>query len=120
MLSAVPFVLFLVYFTSQYQPPLLHWFVLEKTVISISAVVGGVLLWRGKKWGHQAGIIAWALVTFTSLWSVASLYLASGQPGITQPVITTWISKDVIYLLIAIPVLYVLICDLFQAKRTRT
>jgi hypothetical protein len=119
VLSAVPFLLFLTYFTSQYQPPLAHWFVLEKVVISVLGIVGGVFLWRGNVWGYRVGLIAWALITLSSLASLVSLYQASGQPDVVGRVATTWMSKDVIYILIAAPILYVLVRDLIERKRTK-
>jgi len=117
VLAAIPFLVFLAYFTSQYQPPLAHWFVLEKAVVSISGIVGGVLLWRGNMWGYRVGLIAWALITLSALASLVSLYQASGTPDVSGTVATIWASKDVIYILIAAPVLYVLVRDLLERRR---
>lgn len=117
--GTVPVIPDLLHFTSQYQPPLAHWFVLEKVVISVLGIVGGVFLWCGNVWGYRVGLIAWALIILSSLASLVSLYQASGQPDVAGRVTTTWISKDVIYILIAVPVLYVLARDLIERRRTK-
>jgi hypothetical protein len=64
-------------------------------VISVLGIVGGVFLWRGNVWGYRVGLIAWALITLSSLASLVSLYQASGQPDVVGRVATTWMSKDV-------------------------
>jgi hypothetical protein len=120
LLSAVPFLLFLTYFTSQYQPPLAHWFVLEKAVISVSGIVGGVFLWRRNVWGYRIGLFAWVLIAVSSIASLVSLYQTSGQPDVSGTVATIWMSKEVIYILIAAPVLYVLIRDLIESKQSKS
>lgn len=118
VLLAIPSLLFLAYFTSWYQPPLSHWFVLEKAVISISGVIGGVLIWRGSAWGYRLGIVAWGLAMFSALSSLVSLYQASGQPDVNESLLTIWISKDVVYTLIAAPVLYVLVRNILKSTRS--
>lgn len=113
VLLAIPSLLLLVYFAAQYKPPLAHWFVLEKVVISVSSVIGGVLLWRGSVWGYRISVIAWGLAVISSLASLVSLYQASAQSGITESLQTIWMSKDVVYIFIASPVLYILAHDIF-------
>lgn len=114
VITVVPGILslsFLVYFVSQYQPPFLHWVVLEKTTMGALAFAGGVLLWRGKVWGYWLSLIAWVLVIATSLASLISWYRT---PNIAETLTTTWLSKDIILILVAVLMIYVLGRDLVR------
>lgn len=119
MLATIPFLGFLVLFISQYQPPLVHWFVMEKAAICIAGIIGGVLIWRGNVWGYRVGLIAWMLIVLSTLTSLASLYRASGTPDVTGTVGATWAGKDVIYILVSVPILYVLARDLLVTRRKK-
>jgi hypothetical protein len=118
ILVTVPSLLFLYYFVPQYQPSLLHWFILEKVFVSILGIVGGVLLWRGNIWGHRVALAAWSLVALISIASLISLYQAWGTSDASGSVATTWLRKDAIYLLFAMPMLFVIVRDLI-AKKSR-
>ena len=119
VVAAIPFVVFLAYFTTQYQPPLAHWFVIEKAVVGISGIVGGVLLWYGNLWGYRLGLIAWVLITLSAMISLVSLFEVSGKPEVNGLVTTAWASKDTLYIIVATPVLYVLVRDLIDARRAK-
>ena len=113
LLVTVPSLLFLYEFMSQYQASFLHWFVLEKVIVSILGIVGGVLLWRGNIWGYRVSLGAWALVTLISIASLISLYQVWGTHDASGSVASSWLTKDLIYLLFAAPMLYFLIRNLF-------
>jgi hypothetical protein len=118
ILVTVPSLLFLYYFIPQHQPPLLHWFVLEKALVSALGIVGGVLLWRGNIWGHRLALVAWMLVSLISIANLVALYQAWGTPDVGGSVAITWLRKDAIYLMCATPMLFVLVRDLIAKKRT--
>lgn len=78
-------------------------------MVTAFGFTGGVLLWGGSVWGYRLSLIAWALVVLTSLASVMSLYQT---PNVAETLATTWMTKDVFYILIAVPMMYVLARDL--------
>jgi hypothetical protein len=116
-LAAAPFLLFLIYYSSRYEPPFMHWLVLEKFAVAASGVVGGVLLWRGSVWGYRLGLVAWTLATVSSASSLLAWYQVSRQPHVSELLTAIWLSKDAAYILIAAPTTYILIRDLFERKR---
>lgn len=117
VVAGTPFLVFLAYFVSRYEPPLLHWFVWEKALIVMLSFVGGLLLWRGKVWGYWLSAIAWLMVIFASSFSLVALFQSSGTPDVTDEVAKVWMGKDLILLLIGVLATFLIGRDLLRTKK---
>lgn len=112
IIAAIPALGFILFFISKYNAPLYHWFVVEKMMIGFCSIIGGILLWRGHKWGYRLSTIGWAVILYAS---IMSLYVAF-QPEVNEQLKITMMSKDIIYLLVGIPILSILIRDIIKTR----
>jgi hypothetical protein len=113
----IPFLAFLIYFVSRYEPPLLHWFVWENALIVVSSLIGGLLLWQGNVWGYRLSAFAWLLVVFASLSSLVALFQSSGSSDVTDALAKLWMGKDLVLLVIGALATYPIVRDLLQTKK---
>ncbi|MEW6647002.1 MAG: hypothetical protein AB1450_07370 [Pseudomonadota bacterium] len=114
--AGAPFLAFLVYFVSRYDPPLFHWFVWEKLLIVLLSLSGGVLLWRGDTWGYRFSAIAWFLILLGSISSLVALFQLFGSPDVTDALAKVWVAKDIFYLPLGVSAIYLLVRDLLRSS----
>lgn len=112
IIAAIPSFAFVIFFTTSYDAPLTHWFVIEKLVIVFSCIIGGVLLWKGSKWGYQLSVVGWLVILYAS---IVSIYVAF-QPATKEAARFTMFIKDGLFLTIGIPVFFILVRDIITRK----
>lgn len=89
----------------------MHWFVIEKLVIVFSCIIGGILLWKGTKWGYQLSTIGWLVILYAS---IMSIYVAF-QPDTNEAARFTMIVNG-LFIVIGIPVVVILMRDIIAKQ----
>jgi hypothetical protein len=111
-MAAIPSLAFVIFFMTVYAAPITHWFVIENLVIVFSCVIGGILLWKGTKWGYQLSAIGWLVILYAS---IMSIYVAF-QPETKEATRFTMFVKDGLFVALGIPVVVILIRDIITRK----
>jgi len=108
IMAAIPSLAFVIFFTTVYEASITHWFVIEKLVIIFSCIIGGILLWKGTKWGYQLSTIGWLVLIYAS---IMSIYVAF-QPDTKEALRFTMFITDGLFIAVGIPAVVILVRDI--------
>ena len=114
VLVAGPNVGFMLFFVLLYQAPLFHWLVIEKFLIVVSCILGGIFLWRSSIWGHRFSIVGWILI----LWTSVSSMFVEVYPTTNENLKAIILSKDIIFSIFSLTILSILLGDIIRQKRS--
>jgi hypothetical protein len=112
IIAAIPSLGFVIFFMRVYDAPLTHWFIMENLVIVFSCFIGGVLLWKGKKWGYRVSEIGWLIILYRSFMSIYVAFLPDTKEVTRVPMFIT----NAIFIVVGITVLIALIGDIVKRK----
>jgi len=112
IIAAIPHIGFMIFFILVYHASFTHWVVIEKLLIGITSILGGVLLWREGFWGHRLSIISWTLILFPSL---SALYVGLFHTSNANAQIVL-LTKDIVVSLIGTITLFILVRDLIKFR----
>jgi hypothetical protein len=110
-MAAIPSLVFVIFFTTVYEAPITHWFVIEKLVIIFCSIIGGILLWKGTKLGYQLSAIGWLGILYAS---IMSIYVAF-QPD-TKGALRFTMLINGLFIATGIPAIVVLVRDIIARK----
>lgn len=110
--AAIPHIGFMIFFIFANHASITHWIVIEKLLIGITSITGGVLLWREGVWGHRLSIISWTLILFASL---SALYVGLFHTSNVNAQIVL-LTKDIVVSLIGTITLFILVRDLIKLR----
>jgi hypothetical protein len=113
ILAALPGLLFIIFFIGKYHPSLLHWLVVEKIVTALFCFVGGILLFKGDKWGYRLALIGWLLI----IWASSSSVFAAFQPITSAQLRKGMLTKEAIILAIGVPTAIVMIREIVKTNK---
>ena len=112
IIAAIPHIGFMIFFIFVYHASFVHWMFIEKILIGITSIPGGVLLWRESMWGHRLSIISWILILFASL---SALYVGLFHTSNVNAQIVL-LTKDIIVSSIGTITLFILVRDLIKFR----
>lgn len=88
----------------------------------LCGTVGGILLWRGSKWGYYLSIIAWLYLTVVSVLTLSDLFdnglvltfafLQENYPEFGRP-----FTRSAVKIILGVPIVYFLFKGLGQMRR---
>ena len=73
IVAAIPSLAYALFFTIRYKAPITNFLVVEKIVIVICCTIGGLLLWRGKRWGLGLSAVGWLVILCTSIYGIYNI-----------------------------------------------
>ena len=87
----------------------------------LCGIVGGILLWRGNKWGYYLSLIAWLYLVAVSALTLSDLFdkglvmslsfLQENYPAFGRP-----FTRSVIKIILGIPIIYLIIKTLGKKR----
>ena len=106
IIAAIPPLAYALFFIIRYKAPITNILVVEKMVIVICCSIGGLLLWRGKRWGYALSAIGWLVILCTSIYGIYNIATRSDM-----------LLQNGIFVAIGIPVFMILIIDIIGRKK---
>jgi len=89
----------------------------------ICGIAGGILLWRGSKWGYYLSLIAWLYLVTVSVLTLSDLFdkglilslsfLQENYPNFGRP-----FTRSIIKILPGIPIIYLIFKTLSEKRKT--
>jgi hypothetical protein len=117
VLIAFPYLFLSVVLTGRYDFPIIHWFILEKLSIVIFGVIGGVLLWNGRRIGYILSLIAWIIIFEESSSTLYHSYFGKGYLEANALLNRIWRNYALLEVIPSILIVFVLIRDLFTSPK---
>ena len=97
--------------------PITHWLVLEKLSIIVCGIIGGVLLWNGRRTGYLLSIIAWLIVFKGSSSSLYYFYFGKGHLEANALLKQVWRNYALLGVIPSILILFILLRDLITSSK---
>jgi hypothetical protein len=117
VLIAFPDLFLSVLLIGRYDFPINHWFVLEKLLIVVFGIIGGILLWNGRRIGYILSIIAWMIVFKESSLSLYHFYFGTGHLEANALLKRLWRNYALLEVIPSILIVFILIRDLITSSK---
>jgi hypothetical protein len=102
----------------RYDFPIIHWFILEKLSIVVFGIIGGVLLWNGRRIGYILSIIAWIIVFAESSSTLYHFYFGKGYLKSHEFLDRAWRNYALLEVIPSVLIVAVLIRDLLTSPKS--
>lgn len=119
VLIAFPYLFLSVVLIGRYDFPIIHWFILEKLSIVAFGIIGGVLLWNGRRIGYILSTIAWIIVFAESSSTFYHFYFGKGYLKTYEFLDRTWRNYTLLEAIPSILIVFLLIRDLSTSPKIK-